>query len=239
MNREYHAWHSPRLGRRMELLLFGHSGEPVLMFPTSFGRFTQNEDFGLVGALAQKVRAGRYMIFCVDHIDSESWANRRAHPHDRLLRHEQYESYLLEEVLPLIRQRASPGRLTVTGPSFGGFLAAVVGLRHPWAFQRLLTLSALYETERWLDGYHDQRVYFHSPLQWLPNLADHGRLEHLWRQEIILAVPEHDHAVVMESNRKLSGILWSKGIGNHLSVWNGKRHDWPDWKPMINHYLPW
>ena len=37
MNREYHKWYSPRLGRDMELLVFGHAGLPVLVFPTSGG----------------------------------------------------------------------------------------------------------------------------------------------------------------------------------------------------------
>ncbi|HTD51826.1 MAG TPA: esterase, partial [Thermoanaerobaculia bacterium] len=51
MNREYVAWDSPVLGRRMELLWFGHAGHPMIWFPTSKGRFYQNEDFGLIGAV--------------------------------------------------------------------------------------------------------------------------------------------------------------------------------------------
>src|ERR1700761_2771380 len=35
MNREYHKWWSQRLGRDMELLVFGHSGVPAIVFPTS------------------------------------------------------------------------------------------------------------------------------------------------------------------------------------------------------------
>src|SRR5262249_7620872 len=34
MNREYIAWDSPTLGRRMELLYFGHAGHPMIWFPT-------------------------------------------------------------------------------------------------------------------------------------------------------------------------------------------------------------
>jgi esterase/lipase superfamily enzyme len=34
-------------------------------------------------------------------------------------------------------------------------------------------------------------------------------------------------------------VLWKKGIGNHLSNWNGGIHDWPTWRQMIRHYLPW
>jgi esterase/lipase superfamily enzyme len=38
MHREHHRWFSPALGREMELLVFGHSGARVIVFPTSQGR---------------------------------------------------------------------------------------------------------------------------------------------------------------------------------------------------------
>src|SRR2546429_193392 len=39
MHEEYHRWPSPSLGREMEMLVFGHAGEPVLVFPTSMWRY--------------------------------------------------------------------------------------------------------------------------------------------------------------------------------------------------------
>ena len=59
MNREYHKWYSSRLGRDMELLVFGHSGLPVLVFPTSGGRYYEFEDRGMIGAVAGRVEHGR------------------------------------------------------------------------------------------------------------------------------------------------------------------------------------
>lgn len=239
MRREHHRWYSHRMGREMDVVVHGHSGEPVLLFPTSFGRFWQNEDMGMLDAVADKVRAGRYMIFSVDNVDRESWANKRAHPHDRVLRHEQYESYIVEEVVPFARSHSSNGRLTAAGPSFGGTLAGLIGLRNPWHFNRVLTMSALFETDGWLNGYHDQRVYFHSPHQWVENLSDRNVLAQSQRQEIIFAVAEHDHYPCIDSSSRMSAQLWGKGIGNHLSKWNGYNHDWPVWLRQFNHYLPW
>ena len=46
MNREYHKWYSPYLGREMELLVFGHGGTPLVVFPTSMGRFFDYEERG-------------------------------------------------------------------------------------------------------------------------------------------------------------------------------------------------
>ena len=58
MNREYLAWNSPILGRRMEMLWFGHAGRPMIWFPTSVGRFYQNEDFGLTTAVKDLIEGG-------------------------------------------------------------------------------------------------------------------------------------------------------------------------------------
>lgn len=57
MHREYRKWHSGRLGRDMELLAFGHSGTPVLAFPTSMGRFFEYEDLGMIGAIQSKIKS--------------------------------------------------------------------------------------------------------------------------------------------------------------------------------------
>ena len=65
MQREYHKWYSPNLGKDMELLLFGTSGRPVLAFPTSMGRFYQNEDFPLITTLGDKFDEGNLQLVCV------------------------------------------------------------------------------------------------------------------------------------------------------------------------------
>jgi esterase/lipase superfamily enzyme len=43
MNREYQRWHSPGLNRPMEMLVVGHAGAPVPVFPTSKGKFRAGE----------------------------------------------------------------------------------------------------------------------------------------------------------------------------------------------------
>lgn len=54
----------------METLVFGHAGAPVLVFPTTMGRFYQYEDFGMVTALAPKLDAGLIHLFCPDSVDA-------------------------------------------------------------------------------------------------------------------------------------------------------------------------
>ena len=76
MQREYHKWHSDILGRDMELFVFGQGGTPLLVFPTSMGRFYQYEDQGMIAATQQKYENGQLQAFCVDSVDEESWYNQ-------------------------------------------------------------------------------------------------------------------------------------------------------------------
>ena len=102
MNREYHRWWSHDLQRDIELLVFGHAGTKVLVFPTSMGRYFEYEDNQMVAAVADRLEAGQLQIYCVDSVDSESWYNQRAHPYWRVQRHLQYERYILNDVVPLM-----------------------------------------------------------------------------------------------------------------------------------------
>jgi esterase/lipase superfamily enzyme len=130
MNREYHRWHSPSLNRDMELLVFGHAGARVLVFPTSQGRFFEWEDRGMMWALREHLDNGWLQMFCVDSVDSESWYCWWAQPSGRAYRHVQYDNYLLNEVLPFsLTKNENPFLITV-GASFGGYHAMNFGLKH-------------------------------------------------------------------------------------------------------------
>src|SRR5260370_7510909 len=101
MKREYHKWSSPALGRDMELLVFGHAGLPVLVFPSSCGSFFEFEDRGMVNVVHDKLEHGRLQLFCVDSVDSESWYNRAVPPRCRIPRPLQYDQSLIHNVPPL------------------------------------------------------------------------------------------------------------------------------------------
>ncbi len=66
MNREYLRWYSQRLHRDMEMLVFGHAGAKVLVFPTREGRFFEYEQLGLVASLADKLQAGHLQLYCIE-----------------------------------------------------------------------------------------------------------------------------------------------------------------------------
>ncbi|CAN5497081.1 alpha/beta hydrolase-fold protein [soil metagenome] len=235
MNREYHRWHSPSLGRDMELLVFGHAGARVLVFPTSQGRFFEWEGMGMVGALSEHLERGWIQLYCVDSVDSESWYARWKWPGDRAWRQVEYEHYLLREVLPLSARKNGNPFLITTGASFGAYHAANLAFRHAHLVNRLIGLSGIYDIRRWADGHYDDNVYFNNPPDYLANERDPGRLAAMRRQDIILVTGEDDSH--RHQNEQLSSLLWSKGVGNALRLWDGWSHDWPYWQKMIRHYI--
>lgn len=236
MNREYHRWYSPRLGRDMELLVHGHAGLPVLVFPSSCGRFFEFEEFGMVRTVADKLWAGHLQFFCVDSVDAESWYNRGVGPDWRIARHVQYESYVIEEVLPLIRAKNGAERLVATGCSFGGYHAANIALRHPDLFTGFLSMSGAFDLTSFLDGFNDLNCYFNLPLQYLPNLNDSWHLDRLRHNTCVLATGVHDQC--WNDNELLARVLRDKGIPHRLDVWGDNAgHDWPWWQQMLSAYL--
>lgn len=234
MRREHHRWHSPSLGRDMELLVFGHGGARVLVFPTSMGRYFEWEDRGMLATVGDHIANGWIQLFCVDSVDGESWYAKQRHPHDRARRHEQYERYLIDEVMPFTRQNPNPF-LIATGASFGAYHALNLGLRHPGLVGRVLGLSGLYDIKEMTGGYSDDAVYFQNPSDYLAHEHDHGRLEALRLLDIVLVVGRDDAA--HGNNEYLSRVLHSKHIPHKLHVWNGWYHDWPHWREMIRLYL--
>jgi esterase/lipase superfamily enzyme len=236
MNREYHRWYSPRLGKEMQLLVFGHAGAPLLVFPTSLGRFFEYDDRGMIAAASWRYESGAMQAYCVDSVDAESWYNRGVHPRHRVERHMAYEAYLLDEVLPLIRVKNPARELGVTGCSFGGYHAMNFALRHPDLVTHAVSMGGAFDIRQFLDGYYDQDCYFHCPLHFLPGMSDPWYLDRYRAMRIVLATGEHD--MCLGENRRLSGMLHEKNVPHWLDVWgNGTGHDWPWWQRMAQKYF--
>jgi len=236
MRRDYIKWFSPSLHRDMELLAFGDRGFPVVVFPTSGGRFYEYEDRGMVGALAPKIERGELQVVCVDSVDQESWYNRWAPPADRLHRQNAFDAYLVREVAPLVRDRTSWPRMGTTGCSFGGYHAINFALRHPDLVTYAVSMSGAFDIpRRFLNGYYDENAYFHAPLDYLPNVNDAELLEKMRGNYYVMAVGNHD--ALFDQNVKLAHAMGTKGIPHLLDVWEGFGHDWPWWHKMAEKFF--
>ncbi len=236
MHREYFKWHSSTLGRDMEILRFGYAGTPVLAFPSSLGRFYEWEDFGMVEALASQLNGGQNQLFCVDSVDAESLYNRGVDPYTRIKRHQQYEGYLFNEVVPFVKHIAEQHFIIAAGASFGAYHAANVVFKRPWDFGKLIALSGIFDIRSQLDGFYNEDVYFSNPVDYLPNLGDDNTLHAIRNNHIILNTAEYDPC--KDANLHMSYLLNQKGIHHTLDLRPGVfGHDWPWWRDVIQQHI--
>jgi esterase/lipase superfamily enzyme len=226
----------------MEMLVFGHGGARVLIFPTRQGRFFDYENWGLVEALSCAIRHGRIQLFCLDSLDSESLYCWGMPPRARISRHNQYERYVLREVIPFTSSRNSGSELVSHGCSIGAYHAVNIAFRNPGLFKRVVGLSGRYDLTKaagpfpdLFGGYYDADVYFHTPNHFIPNLSEPAMIEGLRSMEISLAVGQSDP--FGESNRDLSTALWDKGVWHTLDYWEGEAHRAKFWKEMVQRYF--
>ncbi|HEY4301202.1 MAG TPA: alpha/beta fold hydrolase [Candidatus Didemnitutus sp.] len=234
MNEQYVRWYTPHLSRDFEMLVFGHGGVPVILFPTSLGRYYQNKDFGLVGSVAHLVDAGRIRIYCPDGIDEQSWYNKSIHPTDRVRTHQAYERVILHDVAPRARHETGQARLAVAGASFGGYHAMNFALRHPDIAAYCISLGGSFDIRSFLDGFYNEDAYFNNPVDYLPNLQDPWFLDRIRRMGIVLGTGDRD--LCRDRNHHLSGLLNARGIPHFLDDRPNCGHDWNYWCDMFPHY---
>ena len=207
MHREYHRWYSPALQRDMELVVHGHAGARVLVFPTSQGRFFEWEDRGVIASFEHHINQGWLQFYTVDSVDSESWYAYHKHPGGRAYRHHEYFMYLYHEVLPLTQRNPNPFLMTM-GASFGAYHAMAFGLKYPYLVDRIIGMSGLYDIRFMTGGYSDEWVYAYNPVEFIPNEHDHERLEQMRHTNIIMTTGKTDrlHYSSQDMTRKCCGI---------------------------------
>ena len=226
----------------MELLVFGHAGAKVLMFPTRDGHFWEYEKLGVVASLADKIEAGHLQLWCIEGLARETFYNDASHPSDRIRRHVAYEEYILNEVMPLMARLNWNDCTIAMGCSLGAFQAASLAFRHPHLFRKLVAFSGRYDltmrVEHFDDlfgGYYAEDIYFHTPTHFLPGLACGWRLEHLRRLDIVLTIGKEDP--FLDNNRHFSRLLGEKGVGHQLHCWDGRAHRAGAWRQMAALYV--
>jgi esterase/lipase superfamily enzyme len=220
----------------MELLAYGHRGFPVVVFPTSGGRFYEYEDRGMIHALTPKIERGELQVVCIDSVDQESWYNRWSQPADRLHRQNAFDAYLVHELAPFVRDRTSWPQMGATGCSFGGYHSINFALRHPDIVTYAVSMSGAFDIpKRFLDGYYDENAYLHSPLDYLPHLRDEWFLERCRRNYYVMAVGKHDP--LFDQNVQMAHIFGTLDIPRLLDVWEGFGHDWPWWHQMAEKFF--
>ena len=231
LKEQYFRWYSPNLSSDIEMLVWGDRGYPVIVFPSTMGRYYESKDFGLIESVRWFVEQGLVQIYCPDSIDKHSWYNKKIHPAQRVRNHIWYDKMVKEEIVEKIRWNTGSGRVCVSGASFGGFHAGNFAFKHPELVSHFFSMSGSFDIRSFMDDYYDDNVYFNNPVDFVPGMNHPD----LWKMKIILGTSDWD--ICLEGNKRLSEILNAKGVDHWLDVRGWKPHDWPLWKEMFPHYL--
>jgi esterase/lipase superfamily enzyme len=227
------------------VIAYGHFGRPVLVFPSEQGRAWDFENNGMVDAVADLIEHGRVKVYCVDSADAWTWSDRSVPLEERARRHDEYERWLIEQVVPWIAgDCGGQTEIATTGCSLGAYHAANVALKHADVFPLALCLSGNYDPTAWHAwGEQGAATYFNNPMAYVANL--HG--EHLdWlcgRLNLVLVVGQgawEEHPTrSISGTRAFAELLSDKGIPHELDVWgHDVPHDWPSWRAQLRHHLP-
>ena len=152
MERRTTAWYSQNLGMEMPLVAYGHAGYPLLMFPTAAADFLEYERFHLIDAISHLIEAGRVRAYSINSVNRYSLLNEQASPEWKAELLTRYDRYVMDEVLPLIRNDTGDPRARpiTTGASLGAFLSANAYFRHPDLLRGVIAMSGSYDIRSYL-----------------------------------------------------------------------------------------
>ena len=231
MTEEYFKWHSPNLNQDVEMLVFGHAGYPVILFPTSMGSYHENKDQGLIAAAQWYLDQGLIQIFCPSSADKDSFYNKKIQPEHRISNHVWYDKMICHEIVEKVKNNTHTGKVALAGCSFGGYHAANFAFRHPGYVSHVFSMGGAFDIKSFMDGFHNDDVFYNSPEDYLHGLNDHE----LWNMDICLGTSNWD--ICLDANLKLSNVLKQRNINHWLDIRQDREHDWPVWKEMFAHYL--
>lgn len=239
MKREITFWYSPALHKEMPVAVYGHYGFALILIPTAAADFLEYERFQLIDALAPYIEAGKLKVFSIESINKESWLNYQMLGEHRAMRHNHFNEYVINEVLPFVRNNTSSDTMVYTcGASFGALHAMNLFLKHPGYINGAISLSGVYDLSEYSRGYWDEQVYFNSPVHYIPNLNDSFYLDKINASHHIHIYTGSGAYEDPEANRKFSQVLWDKGIWHDLQIWGQDiNHDWPAWRMMLPHII--
>lgn len=218
---------------------YGHYGFALLLVPTAAADYLEYERFQLLDQIAPFIDAGKLKVYSIDSINNESWLNNHMNPRDKSTRHQQWNDYVFNEVVPFIRGNSSNETMIYTcGASFGALHSMNLFLKRPDIINGVIAMSGVYDLTEYTKGHYDDDVYFNSPMHYMPNLADHNVLEQIRMTNHLHIFTGSGAYEDPTSSGRFARILYDKAINYELDVWGQEwPHDWNTWRALLPHYL--
>jgi esterase/lipase superfamily enzyme len=209
------------------VLVFGHWGRRVLVFPSQERTRYEWEEHGMVDAVRDLIDAGRVKLYCVDSWDSGTWHDDWLPREERARRHEEYERWVVD--------RVDGDEVITAGVSMGAFHAANLTLRRPQRFPLALCFSGVYDLDAVGWGGRGDSFYFNNPADFV------GGLDGSPASVLLVAGRGQweDTTGALEQTLRFAALLEERGIRHEVDVWGeDSPHDWPAWREQLAKHLP-
>jgi esterase/lipase superfamily enzyme len=232
---------SQAMGRPMHVWCFGHWGAPVLVLPSAAGTAHEWHQGGLIDALRDLIDDGRIKLYCTESNVAESWADWDGHPEHRLDRHRAFERYVLDELVPRIRDdcRTEAIPIALAGASLGALYAATFALKYPELFRYALCLSGRYDAAWLTNGFTSPELHYNNPMAFVPRL-DGAELERVRRSthlDLVCGRGAHEGTNV-RSTIQFGRVLAAQSISHRRELWGREvTHEPRWWRIQAAHYL--
>jgi esterase/lipase superfamily enzyme len=241
MAKDSSKWYSERLGREVQVVRWGETGTPLLLFPTAAGDAEECERFHLISVLAPFLEAGRLKVYALDSVAGQAWLDAETSREEAASIQNRFDSCVYHEVVPAIRTdcRSPQIEILTAGASIGAFNALASICRHPDAFSKALCMSGTYDlAKRFMEGDLSSDMYYSSPLHFLPNLDAGGEHLRALKQRFVLLAHGRGRWEDPDQSWRVANALGAKGVPNRVDEW-GKEwdHDWPTWRRMLPQYV--
>ena len=247
MNIKYYKEYSHHLNRDMEFKVYGHSGQPILIFPCQDGRFYDFENFKMVDTVSDLIEDGVIQLFCCDSMDEESWSAFDKNPRQRILSHERWYHYIVDELVPRILQinyeidkNHYINGIFTAGCSMGAAHAANFLFRNPDTFKATIALSGYYDSNLFFGDYCDDLVYNNAPVKYINGMSyDQPYVEKYRKCKIILCCGQGAwEEPAIETTTRMGELLYYKDIPALVDLWGyDVNHDWNWWKIQFRYFL--
>ena len=235
MEAKIKKWRSPSLGKDMELAVYGESGTPVIGIPTRGATCKQWQEYGMIDSISYQLENEFNQLFVLSSIDNEALLNENSSPEQRVIRQQQFESYIVDEVVPYIKDQNSIEFIMIAGVDFGGYHAITTALKYPELFGKSIGISGIYDIRPYMDDYYDDDVYYSNPTDFVPNLNQKSLLEKV--QDIDFRLVSYEEDKRMDEAVRMDKVMRMKFLDHDLDIWSERGDEWDLWPQMLKTHI--
>jgi esterase/lipase superfamily enzyme len=239
MVREAIQHHSSYLDKNVDLIVYGHYGFSIVLFPAFSDDCGESETEGLIEAIAPFINNGTCRVYALSGFLFNTWLDGSMKPEEKSKFHYQYNQFIEQELVPFIYyNNGGAVPIFTCGASNGAYLAANTYFRRPDIFLGTIAMSGKYNISHYSKDFFDDNCYFNSPSLFLVNLNDPYWLAFLRSRHHVYIMSGSGEGEQPHHTYDLAGILASKEIPHQMCVWGPEYcHNYETWKKMLAQIL--